>query len=245
MSFLNRHPFPVRAYFEKSLVLGFSVPKASLADRIPECLELDLFEDELAFVAVAMVQTKGLRPAGFPSFLGRDFILIGYRIFVRYRNVRGRRLRGLYILGSETDKPSMRRLGGIFTQYRYEIRAIDWQEIDGEERVTSDRDFCVRASKTTDENPLPDGSPFSTWKEARRFAGPMPFTFSYDNKKREVIIVEGVRESWTPTPVTVHEWKIPFIDDLQLPDMTLANAFIVEQVPYSWKHGKIEPWTPK
>ena len=64
MSLLNRHPFPVQAYFERSVVLGFAVPKDLLADRIPACLELDLFDDRLGFIAVAIVQTKDLRPRG-------------------------------------------------------------------------------------------------------------------------------------------------------------------------------------
>jgi hypothetical protein len=41
---------------------------------IPACLELDLFEDKWAFIAIAVVQTKHLRPKGFPAWLGNDFI---------------------------------------------------------------------------------------------------------------------------------------------------------------------------
>ena len=54
-----------------------------------------------------MVQTKELRPKGFPKFMGNDFFLIGYRVFVRYTNNAGKNLRGLYILKSETDKTKM------------------------------------------------------------------------------------------------------------------------------------------
>jgi hypothetical protein len=50
---------------------------------------------------------------------------------------------------------------------------------------------------------LPEGSPFADWKEARRFAGPLPFTFTYTAKKKQVLIIEGVRENWKPEPVRV------------------------------------------
>ena len=87
--------------------MTFAVPKEQLRGLIPECLELDTFQDKWAFVAVAMVQTSGLRPNGFPKFMGNDFFLIGYRIFVRFTNEKGKRLRGLYIIKSETNKRKM------------------------------------------------------------------------------------------------------------------------------------------
>ena len=97
-SFLKNHPFAVEAFFESSLVLTFAIPKEQVQKLIPECLELDTHNDKWAFIAVAMVQTKELRPKGFPKILGNDFFLIGYRVFVRYTNNAGKSLRGLYIL---------------------------------------------------------------------------------------------------------------------------------------------------
>tara|TARA_R110002094_G_scaffold1698_15_gene7247 strand:+ start:2850 stop:3101 length:252 start_codon:yes stop_codon:yes gene_type:complete len=82
LSFLKNHPFAVEAFFESSLVLTFSIPKEHLQHLIPECLELDTFQDKWAFIAVAMVQTKDLRPKGTPKLIGNDFFLIGYRVFV-------------------------------------------------------------------------------------------------------------------------------------------------------------------
>src|SRR4030095_6594218 len=86
---------------------------------IPECLALDTFDDKWAFIAVAMVQTKALRPKGFPKMSDNGFFLIGYRVFVRFTNQAGKNLRGLYILKSETDKKKMEFFGNIFTHYNY------------------------------------------------------------------------------------------------------------------------------
>lgn len=60
LSFLKNHPFAVEANFESSLVLTFAVPKEQLQNLIPECLQLDTFEDKWAFLAIAMVQTRDL-----------------------------------------------------------------------------------------------------------------------------------------------------------------------------------------
>ncbi|MTI19414.1 hypothetical protein E1176_00110, partial [Fulvivirga sp. RKSG066] len=83
MEFLKDHPFAVETHFENSIVLTYAVKKEELQEFIPECLELDTFEDKWAFVALAMVNTKNLRPKGLPKIFGNDFFLIGYRVFVR------------------------------------------------------------------------------------------------------------------------------------------------------------------
>ncbi len=243
-SFLKNHPFAVEAFFESSLVLTFAVPKEQIQHLIPECLTLDTFEDKWAFIAVAMVQTKALRPKGFPEWMGNDFFLIGYRVFVRYTNQAGRNLRGLYILKSETDKKKMEFFGNIFTHYNYATTDIHQSTQGDITEISSVKSgFKLHVEVEDEENvPLPQGSPFADWKEARRYAGPLPFTFTYNAVKHEVLIIEGVRENWKPAPVKVLDYHFSFIEKLNLHDAHLANAFIIRNIPYYWKKGKIEPW---
>ncbi|MCW3103272.1 MAG: hypothetical protein JWO09_1712 [Bacteroidetes bacterium] len=243
LAFLKDHPFAVEAFFESSLVLTFAVPKEQLQALIPECLELDTFQDKWAFVAVAMVQTKGLRPKGFPKFMGNDFFLIGYRVFVRYTNNAGKSLRGLYILKSETDKKKMEFAGNIFTHYNYTTTDIIQTEHANTKEIISVRSKFKVAIRTTAENiALPSHSPFADWKEARRFAGPLPFTFTYNSAAKQVLIIEGVRQNWKPDPVSVVEYDFDFLNSMKLENAVLANAFIIRNVPYYWKKGKIEQW---
>ena len=241
--FLKNHPFAVEAFFESSTVLTFAVPKEELQHLIPECLELDTFNDEFAFVAVAMVQTAGLRPKGFPKFMGNDFFLIGYRIFVRYTNNAGKRLRGLYILKSETDKKKMEFLGNMFTHYNYTTTDILQTNKSGTREIKSIQSkFNLLIDTSDGEVDLPLHSPFADWKAARRFAGPLPFTFTYNAEKKEVLIIEGVREHWIPKPLKVIDYNFEFLKDLKLKNAVLANAFIIENIPYHWKKGRIEKW---
>lgn len=243
LSFLKNHPFAVEAFFESSLVLTFAVPKEQLENLIPECLQLDTFQDKWAFVAVAMVQTQGLRPKGFPKFMGHNFFLIGYRIFVRYTTTNGKNLRGLYILKSETDQKKMEFLGNIFTHYKYTTTDIK-QEVNNDVNAISSLKsrFNVSFDQKDSAVALPEHSPFSEWKEARRFAGPLPFTFSYNQEKKEVLIIEGVRQNWTPKPVKVLDFSFAFLDALEVTSAVLANAFIIHNIPYYWRKGKIEKW---
>ena len=253
-TFFTDHPFGVEAFFEESIVVCLAAPAAELARLIPPCLALDIYDDQWGFVAVAMVQSKGLRPRGFPNFFGSDFFLIGYRIFVRYTTRDGKRLRGLYILRSETDSWRMKVLGNLLTRYKYSLTDIS-REAEGAQvavRSAGSRfEVVVRegaaggqVSRAEDGLvPVPADSPFSNWKEARRFAGPMPFTFSYDAAKKRVTIVEGVRENWVPQPVEVIRCKIGgLVWGLDLGKMVVASAFRVRGVPYRWKKGKVEIW---
>ncbi|HCS21166.1 MAG TPA: hypothetical protein DIW47_11515 [Bacteroidetes bacterium] len=243
MAFLKNHPFAVEAFFESSIVLTFAVPKEQLERLIPSRLELDTFQDKWAFIAVAMVQTSGLRPEGFPKFMGNDFFLIGYRIFVRYTTLAGKRLRGLYILKSETDKKKMEVLGNIFTHYNYTTTDIQ-RVTEGDFKTISSENsnFHVTLEQTVTEIALPEGSPFADWKEARRFAGPLPFTFTCDEAVQTVLIIEGVRENWKPEPVKVESYHFDFLKSLNLENVVLANAFEIRNIPYFWKKGKLERW---
>ncbi|WP_338732952.1 DUF2071 domain-containing protein [Mangrovimonas cancribranchiae] len=243
LSNLKNHPFGVEALFESSVVLTFAVPKKQLEPLIPDCLQLDTFQDKWAFIAIAMVQTKNLRPKGFPKLLGNDFFLIGYRIFVRYTTNKGKRLRGLYIIKSETDKQKMAFMGNIFTHYNYTTTDITKIKTKNNVEITSKKsNFKITYKKDDKATDLPKNSPFLNWKEARRFAGPLPFTFTYNKEKKEVLIIEGVRQNWKPKPLKVIEYKFEFINALKLKNHHLANAFIIEHIPYYWKKGKKEIW---
>lgn len=243
-TFLKSHPFAVEAFFKSSYVFTFAVPEEKIRHLIPECLTLDVHNNQWAFIAVAMVQTKDLRPKGFPSIFGHDFFLIGYRVFVRYMSKAGKNLRGLYILKSETNKKTMEMAGNTFTHYNYNTTDIHQTTCNGELILSSIKsDFSVRINKTHAENiALPEGSVFRDWKEARRFAGPLPFTFTYNKPKKEVLIIEGVREKWKPEPIEVLSYHFSFLNNLNLQNIVLANAFVIENIPYYWKKGRLEKW---
>lgn len=243
LRFLKDHPFAVVSHFDTSLVLTYAVPKEQLQAFTPECLMLDTFEDKWAFIAVAMVKARNLRPKRFPEFLGNDFVLTGYRIFVKYNTSYGKRLRGLYIIRSETDKVKMAILGNVFTQYNYQKTDISFRRTGTFIEVKSSKsNLSVKVEESHAEIALPNHSPFTDWEQARRFAGPLPFTFTYDRGKKKVLMIEGVREDWTPRPVKVIESQVGFVDSLKFEGAVLANAFVIDNIPYYWKKGRKDAW---
>jgi len=245
LSWLKTHPFAVEAFFERSLVLTYAAPAAEIQALLPAPLVPDTWQDKWGFVAVALVQTRQLRPKGWPAVLGHDFCLVGYRAFVRYHTPAGKRLRGLYILRSETDRQHMELLGNLFTHYRYATTDISLtDDASGLLATSRQSDFRIKVAPVSPEVALPAGSPFASWAEARRFAGPLPFTFSVEAAARRVIIIEGVRQHWQPEPVAIEQAHVGFLSQLPLSKLVLANAFLVRNVPYHWKKGRAELWMP-
>jgi len=244
MRFLKRHPFPVVARFDRVVAVSFAFPEAILKPLVPDGLEIDS-HDGFGFVTAALVWTRDLRPAGFPECLGQDFFLAGYRIFTRLHDETGRRLRGLKILRSETDKHRMVWLGNLMTGYNYRHVNLRIDQSVSETRVTTSlADGTTTLDVTFDSAPedprLPDGSPFADWRTARRFAGPMPFTFGAE-ADGSFVVIEGNRADWVPRPVEVKAWSVGLFDEAPFRGVEpiLANAFAVENVSYRWKKGRI------
>lgn len=243
---LRRHPFAVEAFFRHSLVLTYAYPTEVLQPMLPPGLVVDSYEG-CGFVAIALVQTERLRPAALPKCFGRDFFLAGYRIFSRYRRADGKVLRGLRILRSDTDRRFMVWSGNLFTGYRYQLCRSHCERTAATFSCTITTpggvaDVEVRARLDRPAAAPPDGSPFPDLAVARRFAGPLPFTFGYEAATRSMVVVQGQREDWTPMPVEVEMARCSFLGQAPLGGLPvrLANAFFVENIPYRWQRGVVE-----
>ena len=240
---LQRHAFAIKARLAASLVLAYALPAEVLEPLLPPGLTLDTFGDH-GFLAIALVQTEALRPAFLPAALGLDFFLAGYRIFTRYQTPAGRSLRGLRILRSDTDRLSMKIFGNLLTHYGYErsrcmIRRSETSFAAQIHTPNGTADLDVEADIAREASTPPPGSPFPDLREARKFAGPLPFTFDYERQTHSIIRVQGVREAWHPKPVAVTVRRNTFLEQPQFHSApaVLANAFYLENVPYAWKPG--------
>lgn len=244
---VKRHPFAVEAEFGHSLVLTYAFPEALLKPLLPPGLVLDAYQG-WGFLAIALVETHHLRPSFLPKFMGQNFFLSGYRIFTRLGD-RSSALRGLYILRSDTDRVLMRFAGNIFTHYRYthchaRCRA-DGQKLIWEVKTPrGEADLSVTVDLESKPAPLPEGSPFADLQSARRFAGPLPYTFDYEAETKSIVSVRGIRKNWTPEPVCVHLSHVPsFLNSPAFRQVhpRLASAFHLQSVPYRWERGERIP----
>lgn len=238
---LRRHPVPVDARLENCLTLTYAAPADVLRRLLPPGLELETIGG-YGFIAVALVQARSLRPAGLPAGCGQDVFLAGYRIFTRFRVHNGRRLRGLRILRSDANPWPMVVGGNLLTHYNY-------HHCDASMDATADRlavtvrtgdgfgDLDVAADLT--DAALPPSTPFSSLREAVRFAGPLPFTFDYEPETHSIVAIRATRTNWRPRPVSVDVQRIAFFDQPEFEGCTpvLAAAFHVTDIDYRWERG--------
>lgn len=238
---LRRHPIAIAAHLRDCLTLTYALPPAVLQPLLRPGLTLETFNGH-GFVAVAVVQTESLRPARWPRALGQDFFLAGYRVFTTFRPANGRTIRGLRILRSDADRLRMVVGGNLLTHYNYHRCDARF------ERTATRIDVTVRTSDgagdlalTADltNAALPPGSPFATVREARRFAGPLPYTFDYERDTHAIIAINARRTNWQPAPVAVDVRRVSFFDESVFNGCTpiLAAAFHVSRVDYCWERG--------
>jgi len=244
---LKRHPFAIDAFFDFSLVLTYAFPQELLQPLLPPGLSLETYQGS-GFLAIALVQTRHLRPSGMPIAFGKSFFLTGYRLFVRHQTANGKRLRGLYILRSDTNRSFMVLFGNLLTHYGYHKARVKISHAHSQltlsvQTLDAQADLQIIADLAHDPASPPAGSPFLDWREARKFSGPLPFTFSYEPQTHALVWVEGVRQHWQPKPLQVDVLQATFLDQppfnvIRKPQ--LANAFSLENIPYHWKRGVYE-----
>lgn len=240
---LKRHPLAVEAQFRHALVVTYAFPTEVLRPLLPCGLTLDTHGD-FGFLAIAMVQTESLRPAGLPKWLGQSFFLVGYRIFARFQLDGQRTLRGLRILRSDTDRRLMVVAGNLLTHYQYRLARVECVQDCDELQIRvqtphGESDLELRADLKGRPDAPSSESPFRTWNEAQRFAGPLPFTFDYEPESHSIVVIEGRREEWNPQPVNVQVVRCAFLQTQMFRGArpALANAFHVQDVAYRWERG--------
>jgi hypothetical protein len=238
----RRHPLPVSAWFRHSLVLTYAFPRRTLEPLLPPGLRLDTYGD-FGFLAIALVDTERLRPSFVPAALGRNLFLSGYRLFVRQGD-ESSAVRGLWILQSHTDRGLMCAAGNLLTHYHYRLCSVERSKSAGAIRWVihtrdGEADLDVTARLSGNPGALPEGSPFANAAEARRFAGPLPYTFDYERETNSIVRIRGVRSHWEPQPVAVTVRRNTFLDREPFGNAaaSLANAFYVSGIPYRWERG--------
>jgi uncharacterized membrane protein YphA (DoxX/SURF4 family) len=240
-AWLRRHPLPVDAHLRDCITLTYAVPAPVLRRLLPPGLELETVAG-FGFIAVAVVEAESLRPSGLPKACGQDFFLAGYRLFARFRLPNGGSIRGLRILRSDTDRWPMVLGGNLLTHYNYHRCDAAVDATPRRIRVSvrtpdGGGDLDVTADPATQT--LPAGSPFSSVRDARRFAGPLPFTFDYERETHSIIAIRATRTNWRPVPIAVDVGRIAFFDRPEFAGCTpvLAAAFHVKAIDYRWERG--------
>lgn len=253
---LQRHPLPMESHFKHSLVVTWAFEPAALERFLVPGLELDTYTDRTgdrwAFAAVAMVDLDALRVTGMPRALSSAQVMTGYRVFCRMDRPRHgatgtTTMRGLRILGSQST--SLFGAVGANLTTRYHYRKVEAMVTVTDRRLrflvtTPDGSADLDVSARLDDAALPADTVFASAADARRFAGPLPYTFSPDPDG--IVVVKSDRSGWTPEPVAIEVAEATFFDRGPFAGVPkrLANAFHIADLDYGWRPGELHRVDP-
>jgi uncharacterized protein YqjF (DUF2071 family) len=243
---VRTHPLPMTARFRDLLVVTYALPAPVLEPLVPSALTLDHRQGH-GLLAIALVDMAHLRPSATPCALGIDASFIGYRIFVRASLAAGRQRRGLYVLCTNVDRRLVLAGTRLLTRYRTTHASIRWRregnrlEVQARSRRgRSDLRLIADLSQTPAQPPA--GSPFSSWAQARPFAGPLPWTFAPDAGGEAAVAVKGIRDRWNPQPLAIQHADVALFHQPPFAATTprLAAAFRLQDLAYIWTAGTVE-----
>lgn len=245
---IRSHPLAMTTRFRDAIVLTYAFRAAVLQPLVPSALGLEI-RDGLGFVAVALVDMDGLRPAALPRWAGTDAVFVGYRVFVRTELADGRIRRGLEVIRTDVNRLHLLVGTRALTRYDTGLASATWRRSGREQHIEirsrwRGADLDVGVTSDQPASP-PPGSPFGSWEEAAPFSGPLPWTFAADDD-RSVIAVKGVRSAWSPRPVTVRSHTVELFSRAPFTshEPVLASAFQVADVDYSWRAGEQQAVRP-
>ena len=211
---------------------------------LPPGLELETAGGH-GFVAVALVRTEALRPAGHAGRARTGLLPRRLsRVHDASRRRTGRRLRGLRILRSDANRARMvaRREPAHALQlpplHARRVASGGRIRFDVETRGSRRRPAADRRSR---ESGAARGLARSRrCREARRFAGPLPFTFDFEAETHAIIAIQARRaRTGGLTPVAVDVERLSFFDQPAFHGCApvLAAAFHVSDIDYRWERG--------
>jgi len=235
------------ARFRDLLVVTYAFPVPVLEPLVPAAFTLDHHQGH-GFVAIALVDMARLRLSALPTVLGVDARFIGYRVFVRTITAAGRPRRGLNVLSTNVDRWPVLAATRLLTHYRAAHASIRWRR-EGDRLQVQARswrgrtDLHLIADLGQTPGQPPAGSPFSSWAQARPFAGPLPWTFAPDAAGEAAVAVKGVRDRWNPRPLAIEHADVALFQQPPFAAAAprLAAAFQLHDLTYAWMAGAVEP----
>src|SRR6185436_12926248 len=105
------------------------------------------------------------------------------------------------------DRRRMAVSGNLLTHYNYCHAHVEFRAEPGRLSIciktpSAVADLDASADLSEAASRLPPDSCFATERDARRFAGPLPYTFDYEPQSHSIIAIRGRRRDWHPRLVT-------------------------------------------
>jgi len=117
MDWLKTLPIAYEGLLKRVRIVNFSVDKSEIALRIPKAIPL-LIEKDKAYISMADLQIRHMRPQGFPKAMSLNYRHVAFRVLVDDRAFHEGDAQGAYFLQSFCDKACLVCGGSLFTDYQ-------------------------------------------------------------------------------------------------------------------------------
>lgn len=185
-------------------------------------------------LAVAFVDQRDFRPRGLPHQAGSDFFMVEHLAFVTYESSDGRRMRGLYLLQSDTPSTLACIGSRIFSHYRFRKIDLTVNETGNTRRFTSAKagiDVTIALDAHNEGE---------VWADYKQLSKPRSFNFQYLKRSNATLVIRGVLKGWKPRPATVLKADIAAVDEMGIAFDGPPKAIEVDDVEYSWRNSRID-----
>jgi hypothetical protein len=223
---------------ERRLLVNYRVDPEVLADLVPAPFRPQQVNG-VGVAGICLIRLGGMRPVGFPSFLGRGSENAAHRIAVEWDTDEGTQA-GVYIPRRDSDSLVNVLVGGRLYPGEHHRARFDVQESDTHVNVAysaldGSAHVEVRASLPAD--PL-SSVLFADLEEASRFfeRGSVGFSATRSPGRFDGLALHT--KAWRVDPAVVEAVRSSFFDDTaQFPPgaVNLDCALIMRRVPVEWK----------
>jgi len=220
------------------VLLNFRADPNVVAPLIPPPFDL-IEQNGYALVGVCLIRFAGLRPAGWPRFLGWSPRSMAHRAAVRFRGRDGAG-EGVYIFRRDTSNRTVALFGGRLFPGRQSRAIFEVQDSNSDIEISvhtdeADADVRFRAAKTlpwTTSSKL-----FSSLQTATGFLARGECGFSPSASDG---CLDGMRlriNDWRASPLAVEHIRAAFFENPRLfppGSIDFDHALLMENVPHRW-----------
>lgn len=228
----------LKAIIRRRILVNYRVRAAALAPVLPPPFRPALVGGH-GIAGICLIRLGGIRPVGFPPFLGVTSENAAHPIAVEWDTADGP-VSGVYIPRRDTSSRLAVRLGGrAFPGWQHQAR-FRVQEGEGSYRVElcsrdGEVEVAVAAHRAHDVMP---GSVFGSVDEASAFFRGAPVAYAATPTHGVFDGVARAAEGWAITPLHLDEVRSSFFDDPTrfAPGGAVADsAFLMSDLDTTWR----------
>ena len=237
MSWLPRHPLPMRTVFSTCVLANFAIEPEALRRRLPLHLTPDLHADK-AYVSIVIARMEKMRPAFLPRAFGVTYNQVVYRAVVRCGDERG-----VTFLRSDADNAAMVAAGNALTFFRFHRADIAWSDAQQGLHFSLQGAAAIEATYEMRETGLLPASRFADVPTAQAFLSELYTAFGAQRQDHRVEVVRIERTPWQSLAIADLGGRYDAMTSgllFNASEASLDSIFLVRDLSYRWERLSLE-----